>query len=71
MIRRQETVEVECFKYGEKGYKCRECPLWRVKRKRKVIEKMAHVARPQKAQQKELRRAKEGEVAHMAKPQEA
>ena len=28
-IRRQEVVEVECFKCGEKGHKCRVCPLWR------------------------------------------
>jgi len=27
MIRRQETVEVECFKYGEKRHKCKEYPL--------------------------------------------
>jgi len=26
-IRRVGVVEVECFKYGEKGHKCRECPL--------------------------------------------
>ena len=27
MIRRVGVVEVECFKCGEKGHKCRECPL--------------------------------------------
>jgi len=27
MIRRHEVVVVECFKCGEKGHKCRECPL--------------------------------------------
>jgi len=27
MIQKQEVVVVECFKCGEKGYKCRECPL--------------------------------------------
>jgi len=26
-IRRIGVVEVECFKYGEKGHKCRECSL--------------------------------------------
>jgi len=26
-IRRQKVVEVECFKCGEKGHKCRVCPL--------------------------------------------
>ena len=33
MIRRQETVEVECFKYREKGHKCRECPIWKGEKK--------------------------------------
>jgi len=33
MIRRQETVVVECFKYGGKGHKCRECLLWRKAKK--------------------------------------
>ena len=33
IIRRQEIVEVECFKYREKGHKCRECSLWKEKRK--------------------------------------
>ena len=27
MIKKQKTVEVECFKCGEKRYKYRECPL--------------------------------------------
>jgi len=27
MIRRVGVVEVECFKYRERGHKCRECPL--------------------------------------------
>jgi len=27
MIRRHEAIVVECFKYREKGYKYRECPL--------------------------------------------
>jgi len=26
-IRRVEVIEVECFKYKEKGYKCKECLL--------------------------------------------
>ena len=29
VVRKLETVEVECFKYGEKGHKCRACPLWK------------------------------------------
>jgi len=27
IIKKQKTVKVECFKCGEKGHKCRECPL--------------------------------------------
>ena len=45
MIRRVGEVEVECFKCGEKGHKCRECPLW-VKK-----EKVVCVVRLQKVQQ--------------------
>jgi len=48
-IRRQQTVEVECFKFGEKGYKCRECPIWKGEKKLQVVEKAAHVAMPQNA----------------------
>ena len=33
MIRKQETVEVVCFKCGEKGHKCRECPIWKREKK--------------------------------------
>jgi len=53
MIRKQETVKVECFKCGEKGHKCRECPLWKGEKKLQVVEEMACVAMLQKAQQKE------------------
>ena len=45
MIRKYETVVVECFKCGEKGHKCKECPLWEKK------ERVVHVAKPQKAHQ--------------------
>jgi len=77
-IRRVGVVEVECFKYREKGHKYRECPLW-VKK-----EKAARVVRPQKAQQRKkpvhpvkgkvqekesrLRRAEEEKVAYVARP---
>jgi len=83
-LRRQETKHeewrVECYKCGEEGNKCRECPLW--ERKKRV----AHAARPQKVhQQKELacpvkgeaqeeerrlRRTEGEEAARVAKPQE-
>jgi len=48
---------VECFKYGEKGHKCRECPLWKGKRKMQVVEEAACVVMSQKVQQKEWRRS--------------
>ena len=53
IIRKQEVVEVKCFKCGEKGHKYRECPLWKEKKKLQVAEEAVHVAMPQKAQQKE------------------
>jgi len=57
MIRKQETVKVECFKCREKGYKCREYPLWKGEKKLQVVEEVACVAMLQKAQQKEWRRS--------------
>ena len=53
MIKKQKTVEVECFKYGEKSYKYRECPLWKGGKKLWVEGEAAHVAMSQKVQQKE------------------
>ena len=73
-IRRQEMEEsgqvVGCFKCGKKGHKCKECLLWKKTKKGGVEKAIAHVAIPQKAQQKKLRRVEEGKVVHMAKPQE-
>jgi len=34
MIRSIGAAVVRCFKCGEKGHKCRECPLWKKKEKR-------------------------------------
>jgi len=45
IVRNVRRVIVRCFKYGEEGHKCRECPLW-VKK-----ERAARVASPRKAQQ--------------------
>jgi len=53
MIRKQEMVKVECFECGEKGHKCRECPLWKGEKKLQVVEETARVAILQKVQQKE------------------
>jgi len=33
MIRKQEMVKVEYFKYGEKGHKCKECSRWKEEKK--------------------------------------
>jgi len=84
VVRNLRVVVMKCFKCGEEGHKCRECPVW-IKRRKE--EKAAHVARPQKAQQEErparpvrgkaqqkekrLRRVEGSGVAHVAKPQEA
>jgi len=62
VVRSMRTVAVRCFKCGEEGHKCRECPLWEKKAKR--------MARPNggKAHQEERRpmrpireKAQEGE----------
>jgi len=80
-IRRHEVVVVKCFKCGEKEHKCREYLLWEKK------EKVACVAKPQKAHQQKglahpvkgkvqegerrLRRVEEKEVVHAVKPRKA
>ena len=60
-IRRVGVVKVECFKYGERGHKCRECPLWVRKKKPACLVK-------KKVQEKErkLRRAEGNKTACMA-----
>jgi len=73
-IRSMRILGVKCFRCGEKGYKCRECPLWEKKVKRVVRpkEEKAHqekrrLARPirEKAQEREkrLRRMEEEKAA--------
>ena len=57
MIRKQEMVRVECFKYGKEEHKCRECPLWKGEKELQVVGEAVYVARPQKAQKKEWRRS--------------
>jgi len=49
IIKRQEVVAVEYFKYGKREHKYRVCPLWEKVRKRRVEERVAYMARPQKA----------------------
>jgi len=60
---RSVRVVVECFKCGEEGHKCRECPQWERKEKR--------VARPRegKVHQRErrLRRMEEEKAVHPIK----
>jgi len=52
-IRRVGAVEVEYYKCGEMGHKCRECLLWKkvVEERRRVEERAVCVAILQKAQQ--------------------
>jgi len=49
-LRRQEMKEerwrVECYKCGEEGHKCRECPLWEKVERRRVEKRVACVAIP-------------------------
>jgi len=74
-IRNVRITVVECFKYGEEGHKCRECPLWekKVKRVAHLNEEKAHQeerrpARPirKKVQEgeKRLRRMEEEKAVH-------
>jgi len=74
VVRSTRTVVVRCFKCGEEGHKCRECPLWEKKVKRvvcpnggKAYQEERRPARPirEKAQEgeKRLRRMEEEKAA--------
>jgi len=57
---------VECYKYGEKGHKCKECLLWEeVKRVAYLVKGKVH------QRERRVRRVKKKEVAYVTKPQEA
>jgi len=62
---RSVRVMVECFKCGEEGHKCRECPLWEKKVKRVACpeEGKAH----QEEKRREVRRVKEEGAARPGK----
>jgi len=78
VIRRIEAVEVECFKCGKRGHKCRWCSLWE-KKKKTVEERVAHSYKGKahqqqerrpvhpetgNAQERKLRRMEEGNMAY-------
>jgi len=78
VVRSTRMVVVRCFKCGEEGHKCRECPLWekRMKKVARPTEGKAHQeerrpARPikEKAQEgeKRLRRIEEEKAVCSAK----
>jgi len=78
VVRSTRTVVVRCFKCGEEGHKCRECPLWEKKMKRvahpnrgKAHQEERRLARPirEKAQEgeKRLRRMEKEKVVRPAK----
>jgi len=82
VVRSMRMVAIRCFKCGEEGHKCRECPLWEKKPKRvarpdggKVHQeerRPAYLIR-EKVQEveKRLRRVEEEEAVHMARLREA
>jgi len=57
MIRSVRMLGVKCFRCGEEGHKCRECPLWK-KRPACPVKGKA-----QKGERR-LRRVEESEAAH-------
>jgi len=65
---KQEEWKVECYKCEEEGHKCREYPLWEKVERKRGKKKAAHVAMPQKVQQKELRRMEGQEAVCVAEP---
>jgi len=78
VVRSTRTVVVRCFKCGEEGHKCRECPQWEKKVKRvvcpdggKAHQKERKLARPirEKVQkgEKKLRRMEEEKAVRPAK----
>jgi len=78
VVRSTRIVVVRCFKCGEEGHKCRECPLWERKLKRvacpngrKAHQEERRPACPirEKAQEEEkkLRRIEEEKAARPVK----
>jgi len=59
VVRSTRTVVAKCFKCGEEGYKCRECPLWERKLKRVVRPKEGKAHQ----EEKKLRKVEEDEAA--------
>jgi len=50
-------VAVECFRYGEKGHKCKGCSLRKEEKRRQKEKKVACMAMPQKVQQMKWKRS--------------
>jgi len=53
IVRNVRTTAVKCFKYREKGHKCKEYPLWR--KKEKKVKRVMHPIQ-EKAHQQEKRK---------------
>jgi len=74
-VRSVRMAVVKCFKCGEEGHKCRECPQWERKEKRVVCprEGKAHQANEEKpaclerGKAQEVRRVEEGEAVRPVK----
>jgi len=68
IVRSMRMAAVKCFRCGEEGHKCRECPLWR--KKEKEVERVTCPVQGKVHQQekRKLKRVEEEEAACMAKP---
>jgi len=61
-IRSVRMLGVKCFRCGEEGHKCRECPLWEKKVKRVVRSKERKVHQEERRPARPIReKAQEGE----------
>jgi len=80
VVRSMRMVAVKCFKCGEEGHKCRECPLWERKAKRVAHpnerkahqgkRKLAHLKRGKAQENRKERQMRRVEEEKTASPEQ-